>query len=93
MKKIFLLILALPLMSLANEAATSDRFQAGRFAAQGDDPNAEIKPDGATATTKGTTPAPVCDMCVTNARLGDNTNITRTNGAKPSTSSEGQTGQ
>lgn len=92
MKKIFLLILALPLISLANEA-TSDRFQAGRVADQGDDPNAAIKPDGATATKIGTTSEPVCDMCVTEVRLGDNTTTTKITGTKPSNSSEGQTGQ
>ena len=61
MKKIFLLILTLPFVRLAQSDASEDShlvFQAG----------------GATATSLGTTAKPACPMCVHKVLRGANTN-------------------
>lgn len=64
MKKIFLIILALPLLVLAEDEATP--FPTGRVAAEGQSPTDAFKSGGARATPVGTDADPACAMCVQN---------------------------
>ena len=61
MKKIFLIILTLPLVSLAQSDASED-------------PNLVFQSGCATATSLGTSPKPACPMCVHKVLRGANTN-------------------
>jgi hypothetical protein len=75
MKKLFLILLVLPLLAIADD----DAFPAGRTAATGTEGNttnstAQDATAGATVTAVGATPTgEVCKMCVTNTNLGSNT--------------------
>lgn len=57
MKKIFLIILTLPLLSFASDT----------------DPNLEFQPGGAVSTALGTTAKPACKMCTQKMLRGKQT--------------------
>lgn len=87
MKNLFLALLVLPLLSLADDDAVRPN------ALPGDSPTAAIRSDGALANKTGLTSEPICPSCVQgrDVRLDNqNTNASRSStGSHPEESATG----
>ena len=89
MKKLFIFVLLLPLLVLAEEP-----FPAGRVSDTRPDGNAlsgtkEDSLAGAAATAKGLNSKEVCPMCTDNVLLGANTNADRSSANVPKPTESG----